>query len=190
MSDTKPPAKFIRHVPEGDTFERDVCATCGFINYENPKVVVGSVVHHQDRVLLCRRAIEPRTGFWTIPAGYMEIGETAAQGAIREAQEEACADIVIENVLAIYSIPRIGQVQVIHVAHLAKPEFACGAESLDVALFEWDEIPWDHLAFPSVHWALQHFREIRGKAEFAVFSNPPGETGAMTSSSGKSSIGQ
>jgi ADP-ribose pyrophosphatase YjhB (NUDIX family) len=111
----------------------------------------------------------------------MEIGETAAQGAIREAQEEACADIVIENVLAVYSIPDIAQVQVIHVAHLAKPEFECGPESQEVSLFEWDEIPWEDLAFPSVHWALRHFREIRGKAEFSVFSNPTGETGSMTS---------
>lgn len=183
MSENNTSANFIRHVPDGDTFEREVCATCGFIHYQNPKVVVGSVVHHDGRVLLCRRAIEPRSGFWTIPAGYMEIGETAAQGAVREAQEEACANIVIENVLAVYSIPDIAQVQVIHVAHLAEPEFKCGPESQEVSLFDWNDIPWEDLAFPSVHWALRHFRQVRGKTEFSVFSNPPGETGAMTSQS-------
>ena len=141
--------------------------------------MVGSVVHHKDRILLCRRAIEPRSGFWTIPAGYMEFGETVAEGAKREALEEACAEIVIENVLAVYTIPRIAQVQVIHVAHLGKPHIDAGPESAEVGLFTWEDIPWDELAFPSVHWALNHFREIQGQASFPTFSNPPGEFGDM-----------
>ena len=179
MSNQKLPANFIRRVPNGDTIEREVCGTCGFVNYQNPKVVVGSVVYYQERLLLCRRAIEPRSGYWTIPAGYLELGETAAQGAIREAKEEACAEIVIENVLAIYTIPHIAQLQLIHVAHLREPQFEPGPESQEVLLFPWEDIPWEELAFPSVHWALHHFRQIRGTASFQVFTNPFGEFGQM-----------
>ncbi len=179
MSSQILPENFVRTVPDGDTHERDVCHDCGFIHYVNPKVVVGSVVHHEGKILLCRRAINPRLGFWTMPAGYMECGETAAEGAIREAMEEACADIVIDAVLAVYTIPRIAQVQVMHVARLGKPHFAAGPESQEVGLFDWDEIPWDDLAFPSVRWALTHFREIQGQDTFPAFTNPPGEFGNM-----------
>ncbi len=167
----------VRAIPEGDDRERMVCPDCGFIDYENPKVVVGSVVLWQDRILLCRRAIPPRTGFWTLPAGYLETNETAAEGAAREAREEACADIEIETVLAVYSIPRISQVQVIYRARLVSPDIAAGPESQEVGLFGWDEIPWDDLAFPSVHWALRHYDEVRGETDFAARFNPPGETG-------------
>jgi len=167
----------VRAVPEGDDRERMVCPDCGFIDYENPKVVVGSVVLWQDRILLCRRAIPPRTGFWTLPAGYLETNETAAEGATREAREEACADIEIETVLAVYSIPRISQVQVIYRARLVSPDIAAGPESQEVGLFGWDEIPWDDLAFPSVHWALRHYDEVRGETDFTARFNPPGETG-------------
>ena len=106
-------SRLVRRIPEGDDRERLVCPDCNFVAYENPKIVVGSIVAEGDRVLLCRRAIEPRAGFWTIPAGYMEMGETVAEGAQREAWEEARARIAIDGVLAIYSIARLGQVQVI-----------------------------------------------------------------------------
>lgn len=129
--------------------------------------------------MLCRRAINPRKGFWTLPAGYMELEETVAEAAIREAREEACTEIIIEHTLAVYSIPRLSQVQIMHIARLATPDFAAGEESLEVDLFEWHEIPWDDLAFPSVHWALNQYREVAGKSSFAVFSNPPGEDGDM-----------
>lgn len=175
MSSQTPPANFVRAVPDGDTHERDICDTCGFVHYQNPKVVVGSVVHHEGRILLCRRAIEPRVGYWTLPAGYMEIGETAAEGAIREAREEACAEIIVESVLAVYTIPRIAQLQVMHVARLASPQFEAGPESLEVALFSWENMPWSQLAFPSVHWALRHFQEVQGESNFSAFSNPSGE---------------
>jgi len=151
--------RFDRRIPEGEDRERLVCADCGFVAYENPKLVTGSVVAVDGRILLCRRAIEPRRGFWTIPAGYMELGETVEEAARREAMEEACADIAIEGVLALYSIARIGQVQVLFRAHLASPGFAPGAESLEVRLFDWDEIPWDELAFPSVRWVLNAWRD-------------------------------
>jgi ADP-ribose pyrophosphatase YjhB (NUDIX family) len=152
---------FIRRIPEGDSRERMICADCGHIAYENPKVIVGSVVVAGDAVLMCRRAIEPRRGFWTLPAGYLELGETLEEGAAREAREEAEADIVLDGILGIFSISRIGQVQVIFRARFATadaPSFAAGPESLEVALFSWPRIPRDEIAFPSVGWALDAWR--------------------------------
>jgi ADP-ribose pyrophosphatase YjhB (NUDIX family) len=179
MSDSKPttPRPFVLEIPEGDDRERRVCADCGFIDYENPKIVVGSVASWGDRILLCRRAIHPRKGYWTLPAGYMEMNESAAEGAAREAWEEAFARLDIETVLAVYSIPRISQVQVIFRARLTTPDVAAGPESAEVGLFRWTEIPWDDIAFPSVRWALNHFDEVRDQTGFAARSNPPGETG-------------
>ena len=152
----------VRRIREGDDRERLICPDCNFVAYENPKVVVGSIVAEGDRVLLCRRAIEPRSGFWTIPAGYMEMGETVAEGAQREAWEEARARIAIDGVLALYSISRLSQVQVIFRARWAEPGFAAGPESLEVRQFSWDEIPWNEIAFPSVHWALHTWYDTRG----------------------------
>ena len=173
------PNNFSRLTPAGDNRPRLVCDSCGFISYENPKVVVGSVCTHGDRFLLCRRAIEPRRGYWTLPAGYLEVHETTMDGARREAQEEACAEIEIEGLLAVYNIPRISQVQVIYRARLVSPDVAAGPESQEVGLFLWDEIPWDDLAFPSVRWALHHHREVAGDAVFSARTNPPGEYGQV-----------
>ncbi|WP_372619263.1 NUDIX domain-containing protein [Falsiroseomonas sp.] len=164
---------FVRRIPEGEDRERLTCADCGFVAYENPKIVTGSVVVQDGKVLLCRRAIEPRRGFWTIPAGYMELNETVEEAARREAREEACAEIAIEGILALYSIARIGQVQVLFRAHLAMPGFAAGPESLEVRLFDWDEIPWPDLAFPSVHWVLKAWRELGDRPLGAPVTNPP-----------------
>ena len=177
MSDGPTPTGFVRKVPAGDDRPRLVCDDCGYIAYENPKVVVGSVCLWQERVLLCRRAINPRRGFWTLPAGYLELHETTAEGARREAREEALAEIELEGVLAVYSIPRLSQVQVMYRARLVSPSIAAGPESEAVALFGWDEIPWNDLAFPSVRWALNDFHASRGAAEFAARGNPPGELG-------------
>jgi len=157
--------------------ERDVCGDCGHIVYANPKIVVGSVVTWRDKILMCRRAIEPRKGFWTLPAGYLEEHETPEEGARREAREEAECEIVLDALLAVYSIPRLSQVQLMYRAHLEKEKFGAGAESLEVALFSWDDIPWTEIAFPSVHWALKHWLETKGRPVFAPFSNPPGENG-------------
>jgi ADP-ribose pyrophosphatase YjhB (NUDIX family) len=170
--------------PKGDTHPRLVCEDCGFIHYTNPKIVVGAVCRWLDRLLLCRRAIEPQSGFWTIPAGYLELGESCADGAVREAREEAHADLVIDALLAVYSIPRISQVQLIHRASLRSPDVAAGEESLEVGLFAWDEIPWDALAFPSVRWALEHDRAIGTATNFAPFTNPDGERGDFTPGAG------
>ncbi len=170
---------FSRRIPEGDDRERPVCDTCGFVDYQNPKVVVGSVASWQGRVLLCRRAIEPRLGYWTLPAGYLELHEPTAEGARREAWEEARAELEIERLLAVYTILRLSQVQLIYRARLVTPEVSAGPETQECGLFEWDEIPWEEIAFPSVHWALGHWRQTLGDDGFAPFANPPGETGRM-----------
>jgi ADP-ribose pyrophosphatase YjhB (NUDIX family) len=160
-------------VPEGDDRTRRICNTCSFVDYVNPKIVAGSVVTRGDKILLCRRAIEPRKGFWTLPAGFMEENETVEDAARREAQEEACADIRIEQVLAVYSVPRISQVQVMFRASLAS-SIAAGPESEEVGLFAWKDIPWSELAFPTVVWALTHYASTRHLSAFPPFTNPPG----------------
>ena len=182
MTPRQPNERFSLRVPDGDTHERDVCDHCGFIRYENPKIVTGSVTSHEGRILLCRRSINPRIGYWTLPAGYMELHETAEESARREAYEEAFADIDIETLLAVYSIPRLSQVQIIYRARLRDPAIRPGPESQEVALFSWEEIPWDDLAFPSVRWALNQHRSVEGVATFAPFTNPDGETGDLTES--------
>ncbi len=170
-------ANFVRKVPDGDNLARQVCVDCGFINYENPKIVVGAVCHLGDRILLCRRAINPRRGHWTLPAGYLELHETVTAGAAREAWEEARARIEIETLLAVYTVPRISQVQLMYRARLVSEDVSAGPESLEVGLFRFDEIPWDDLAFPSVRWALRQFSDSKHLTDFAAFTNPPGETG-------------
>ena len=164
----------IKTVPDGDTHERSVCEHCGFVNYQNPKIVVGSVVRHEGKILMCRRAIEPRKGFWTIPAGYMELLETPEDGARREAREEANADLKFHGLLAVYTVARLSQVQLIYRATLRSPEFSAGEESLEVGLFDWDEIPWNDIAFPTVHWALEHDRIVSAGEASGPFSNPEG----------------
>ena len=140
----------VLQIPDGDNRERLTCPDCGFINYENPKIVVGAVCTWDSRLLLCRRAIDPRRGFWTIPAGFMELNETAEAGTRREAKEEACADIDIDGLIGVYTIPRISQVQLIYRATVKDGVFAAGDETEELDLFGWDDIPWDDLAFPSV----------------------------------------
>jgi ADP-ribose pyrophosphatase YjhB (NUDIX family) len=155
-----------RKIPDGDDRERLVCGDCGFVLYENPKVIVGAVCTWEDRYLLCRRAIEPRVGFWTMPVGYLELGETTEQGALREVWEEACATAEIDGLLAIYSIPGISQVHMIYRARMTTPSFAAGPESQEVGLFAWDEIPWDSLAYPNVRWSLEYERQMKGRTDF------------------------
>ena len=152
--------KFTKQIPEGDTREREVCITCGFVDYNNPKIVAGSVVVHEGKVLLCRRAIEPRAGFWTLPAGFLEAHEQPEEGAIREALEEARARIVLDLLLGIYTVKRISQVQMMFLARFENGAvFEAGEETLEARLFGWDEIPWEEIAFPSVTWALKRWRD-------------------------------
>jgi ADP-ribose pyrophosphatase YjhB (NUDIX family) len=164
----------VRAIPEGDNRERMICAECGYILYDNPKIVVGSVARFGERILLVRRSIDPRRGYWTLPAGFLELNESSNSGAEREAWEEARARIEIEGLLAIYDIPRISQVQLIYRARLLDDKVAPGPESLEVGLFLWEEIPWSEIAFPSVRWALQQEREARASRDFTTRLNPLG----------------
>ena len=169
---------FIRRIPEGDNRERLICGDCGYIAYENPKVVVGSVIVAGDTVLMCRRAIEPRCGFWTLPAGYLEHGETLEEGAAREALEEAQADVSLDGILGVFSVSRIGQVQVIFRGRFMSPgapRFAAGPESLEVALFAWERIPHSEIAFPSVTWALDAWRRVGTGPLGVPAGNPPSD---------------
>ena len=174
----KPSPEFALEVPQGDDKERSVCQRCEFIDYQNPKIVAGSVVLKDGKILLCKRAIEPRKGYWTLPAGFMELGESVEEAAQREAQEVALAEIEKDRLLAVYSVPRIGQVQVMFRAHL-KGDYGVGPESQEVKLVDWKDIPWSELAFPTVVWALTHYAEPRHQDVFAPFANPPG-TAALT----------
>jgi ADP-ribose pyrophosphatase YjhB (NUDIX family) len=170
---------FSRRVPGGDSRERQVCDHCGFVDYVNPRIVVGAVCTWEERILLCRRSIEPRRGFWTLPAGFLEEGETVEEGVAREAREEAGADLELDGLLGLYSVPKVSQVQLFYRARLRSPEVFVGEETLEVRLALWDEIPWDELAFPTVRWALGDFHRVRGLETFAPFGNPPGERGEM-----------
>jgi len=165
---------FAARQPSGDTHDRQVCEHCGYVAYQNPKIVVGSVVRHDGKILMCRRAIEPRRGFWTIPAGYLELRETPEDGARREAREEAGAELELDGLLAVYTVARLSQVQLIYRARFSVPGFHAGEESLEVGLFGFDEIPWDDIAFPTVAWALRHERMIQSGEATGPFVNPPG----------------
>lgn len=161
-----------RTVPNGDDRERLVCRDCGFVYYENPKVIVGAVCTWEERYLLCRRAIEPQMGYWTMPVGYLELGETTEQGALREVWEEARAHAEIDGLLSVYSIPEISQVHMIYRARMSSPHCTAGPESLEVGLFRWDQIPWDNLAYPNVRWSLEYERDVRGKSAFPPRGRP------------------
>jgi len=148
-------------VPPGDNRERFFCRKCDTIHYQNPRIIAGCVVTYNDQLLLCRRAIEPRHGYWTIPAGFMELGETAEAGALRETIEEANAKPDLERLHVVYSLPHISQVYLIYEGTLQKPAFGPGVESLEVELFSPDDIPWADLAFSSVRFALEKHLERR-----------------------------
>ena len=170
----------LRTVPRGDNRERLVCPDCDYVAYENPKVVVGVVATWEDKLLMCRRAIEPRRGFWTLPAGFMEMDEHPEDGAAREAWEEARANLEIVDLLAVYSLRHISQLQLFYRARLLSPDVSAGPESEEVGLFSFDALPAAELAFPSVHWAIDHYQRVRGADSFATFGNPPGKTGDMS----------
>ena len=153
-------------VPEGDTLPRHVCTSCGTVHYENPKMVVGCIPEWENRILLCRRAIEPRRGLWTLPAGFMENAETTAEGAQRETLEEANARVEILGLYALFNIPHINQVYMLFRARLLDLDFSAGAESLETRLFEENEIPWEEIAFVTVRRTLRHYFDDRRRGEF------------------------
>ena len=150
-------------VPDDDNRERAICDNCGMIHYRNPLVVVGCVPERNGRILLCKRAIEPRYGKWTLPAGFMELGETVAGGAARETLEEALATVELGHLFAMVDVIDAGQVHLFYTAKLVG-DYGAGAETLEADLFSEDEIPWDEIAFQSVEFALRKYLEDRGKS--------------------------
>ena len=148
-------AGVVKRVPPGDTLERWVCDQCGEIHYQNPKLVVGTIPEHEGKLLLCRRAIEPRYGYWTLPAGFMENDETAGQAALRETVEEAGAHIELGAPFSLISVPRVNQVHLFYRARLRNLEFKAGEETLEVALVEEAAIPWEEIAFRTVATTLR-----------------------------------
>ncbi|MCB9040816.1 MAG: NUDIX hydrolase [Lewinellaceae bacterium] len=155
-------------VPEGDNRPRHICSNCGAIHYSNPKIVTGCLPVWENKVLLARRAIEPRKGYWNVPSGYMENGETVEQGAEREVWEETLAKVKGLHLHTVFSIPHINQVYIHFLAELGSPEFGVGEESLDVRLFAEEEIPWKEIAFASSVFTLEHYFEDRRKGRRAV----------------------
>ncbi len=155
-------------VPEGDTLKRHVCDKCQTIHYQNPRMVVGCVVEWNGTILLCRRGIEPRRGLWTVPAGYLEIGETLEQGAARETLEEANARVEIGPLYAVYNLPHISQVYLLFRAQLLDEQVGPGAETLEVAFGDEETIPWDQLAFATVRNTLQHYFSDRRRGAFQL----------------------
>ena len=156
-------APVAQRVPPGDSLPRDVCDACGSIHYANPKLVVGAIPEWHGRLLLCRRAIEPRYGYWTLPAGFMENGETAAEAARRETQEEAGARVELLDAFSMISVPYVNQVHVFYRARLLDLEFKPGDESLEVALFEEAKMPWKEIAFRTVGATLRHWFADRAR---------------------------
>ena len=155
-------------VPADDNRDRATCTVCQLVHYENPLNVVGTVPVWGDQVLLCRRNIEPRHGFWTLPAGFMELGETTEQGAARETDEEAGARFEMQGLFSVLSVVRVGQVHLYFRARLLDTEFAPGPETIEARLFSEDDIPWDELAFRTVRDTLKFFFEDRRKGQFTV----------------------
>ncbi len=174
----------VLRVPPGDERERHVCNACGEIFYQNPRIVTGCIPEWGQQILLCKRAIEPRYGFWTLPAGFMENGETTQQGAARETLEEAHARVEVGDMFSYVNVPIISQVHILFRARLLDLDFSAGTESLDVRLMNEDEIPWDDIAFPSVERSLRLFFADRAAGAYSLHSvdiyrragQPPGAT--------------
>ena len=159
-------APVTRKVPPGDTLPRYVCDGCNTIHYQNPRIIVGCIPEWENQILLCRRAIEPRYGLWTVPAGFMENGETTFQGAARETLEEANARVEVGALYAMYNIPHINQVYVLFRARMLDLDFSAGAETLEARLFDEADIPWDQLAFATVRNTLNHYYSDRRNGEY------------------------
>jgi ADP-ribose pyrophosphatase YjhB (NUDIX family) len=155
-------------VPADDNRERAVCTNCGEIHYENPINVVGTVPVWEDQVLLCKRNIEPRRGLWTLPAGFLELGESTAEGALRETDEEAGARITLGDLFTVLNVVRAGQLHLFYLARLHDTRFAPGPETMEAQLFREHEIPWDEIAFRTVRDTLRHYFEDRRKGSFSV----------------------
>lgn len=154
--------------PPDDNRERATCTACASIHYENPLNVVGTLPVWEDRVLLCRRNIEPRHGYWTLPAGFMELGETTAQGAVRETSEEAGARVELQGLYSLLNVVRVGQLHLFYRARLLDTDFAPGPETIEARLFTEDEIPWEELAFRTVKETLRCYFDDRRQGQFGL----------------------
>ena len=157
-----------KKIPEDDNRLRHCCDSCGSIHYLNPKVIAGTLPFIGDKVLLCKRAIKPRYGLWTLPAGFLENGETVAQGAFRETEEETDTQVKMGHLYAIFDIPQIYQVYMLHLSEVVNDDFKPTSESLEVKLFTEEEIPWDELAFPFVPTVLKNYFKDKEKGEFPL----------------------
>ena len=155
-------------IPQGETLLRAVCPACQTIHYQNPKIVAGCIPEWEEKILLCRRAIEPRRGLWTFPAGFMELGESTEEAAARETFEEASATVDIHSLYAVFSLPHVSQVYVVYRAMLQTLEFGPGEESLEVQLMSVNDIPWDHLAFPVIRETLSRYVKDARTTHFPV----------------------
>lgn len=160
-------AGVVKRVPPGDSLPRWVCDQCGEIHYQNPKLVVGTIPEHDGKLLLCRRAIEPRYGYWTLPAGFMENAETCGEAAVRETVEEAGAQVELGPAFSMISVPGVNQVHVFYLARLRTLEFNPGEETLEVGLFDEAGIPWNQIAFRTVATTLRLWFADRGRGSFA-----------------------
>lgn len=158
----------ILQIPAGDNRQRYVCEQCDSIYYSNPKVVTGCLIEHDDKLLLCKRDIQPRKGLWTLPAGFLEDNETCAEGARRETLEETRADVKIKNLFLIYDIPHISQIYMIYLADLKQTNFGPTPESSEVKLFEKSDIPWDQIAFPVIIKTLDHYYHAKENNKFEL----------------------
>ena len=161
-------AKVSQRIPKGDNRLRDVCLQCGGIHYQNPCIVAGCLPVYGDEILLCKRAIEPRKGYWTLPGGFLELGETVEEGAVRETWEEACARVEVRSLYTMFDVIRAGQVSVFFLADLPVPDFSAGVESEDVRLFSEAEIPWGELAFSTITRTLYHYFQDRKAGVFSL----------------------
>jgi ADP-ribose pyrophosphatase YjhB (NUDIX family) len=155
-------------IPKDDNRERAVCPACATVHYENPLNVVGTVPIWGAEVLLCKRAIEPRYGFWTLPAGFLELGETSAEGALRETVEESGAQVDLGPLFSVLDVARVGQVHLFYLATMRSPALDPGSETLEARLFREDEVPWDEIAFRTVRETLRYFFDDRRRGQFGV----------------------
>ena len=153
-------------IPADDNRPRFVCVCCEFIHYQNPKIVAGCIPEYENKILLCKRAIEPRYGFWTLPAGFMELSETTDQAAVRETLEEANARVQVKDLYSVINLPHVSQVYMVYRSELLDLDFSAGEESLEVGLFSEEEIPWDEIAFPTIFHTLKFYFQDRSKNSF------------------------
>lgn len=161
-------ADLIYAIPDDDNRHRYICKSCDTIHYQNPKIVAGCIPVWEDQVLLCKRAIEPRLGYWTLPAGFMELGESTLEAGIRETLEEANARVEVEDLFAVFSLPYVGQVYMMFRSSLVDLDFSPGVESLEVQLFKEEDIPWDELAFTTIRATLKLYFEDRRQGQFSI----------------------